>query len=77
MSAAHAAPARPSRHQSTFLGLLIAISLTVPLFLVHREWKLARLDPGSPAGAVRRADLYGLGALALVCTAYAIVALRS
>lgn len=56
-------------------GLLIAISLAVPLFLIHREKRLAALEPGSTAGTLRTLDLLGLGLLALACTAFAILAL--
>jgi hypothetical protein len=56
-------------------GLLIAISAAVPLFMIHRERRLAALTPASAAGTLRAADALGLGALALVCGAYAAVAL--
>jgi uncharacterized protein DUF2834 len=56
-------------------GLLIAISLTVPLFMIQRERKLARLEPGAPAGRLATGDLAGLIALAAVSLAYAAVAL--
>jgi hypothetical protein len=56
-------------------GLLIAISLSVPLFLIHREIRLAALEPGSAGGTLRRGDLVGLGILGLAFIAYAIAAL--
>jgi hypothetical protein len=52
-------------------GLLIAISAVVPLFMIHRERRLAALQPGSPAGVMRRADLVGLAVLTLAFTIYA------
>jgi hypothetical protein len=57
------------------LGLLIAISLTVPLFMIQRERKLAALEPDSPAGALGAADVAAIVVLAMVCTGYAAVAL--
>jgi hypothetical protein len=56
-------------------GLLIAISLTVPLFMIQRERKLAALEPGTPAGALATADALGLILLAIVFATYAVVAL--
>jgi Terpene cyclase DEP1 len=56
-------------------GLLIAISLTVPLFMIQRERRLAALEPGAPAGALRAGDAVGLVLLAVVCATYAAVAL--
>ena len=57
------------------LGLLIAISLTVPLFMIQRERKLAALEPDSPAGALGVADVAGIVALGIVSTIYAVVTL--
>ena len=56
-------------------GLLIAISLTVPLFMIHRERRLAALEPGAPAGAMGSADVVGLAVLALTATSYAVATL--
>jgi hypothetical protein len=56
-------------------GLLIAISLTVPLFMIQRERTLARLEPGVPGGHLAAGDVAGLIALAAVSLAYATVAL--
>ena len=57
------------------LGLLIAISLTVPLFMIQRERKLAALEPDSPAGSLGASDVVGIVLLALISTTYAVVAL--
>ncbi|MFN0122541.1 MAG: DUF2834 domain-containing protein [Blastocatellia bacterium] len=57
-------------------GLLIAISLAVPLFLIHRERTLAALDPDAPAGVAHKADIAGVLLLLLAFTAFAVVALR-
>lgn len=59
------------------LGLLIAISATVPLFLIHRERRLATLEPGSAAGSLHPADVAGIVALALACIAYGAISLSS
>ena len=57
------------------LGLLIAISLFVPLFMIQRERKLAALQPDSSAGSVTAADVVGIALLGIVSMAYAITAL--
>ena len=57
------------------LGLLVAISLTVPLFMIQRERRLATLEPNAPAGTLGTSDVVGLVLLALVSTTYALVAL--
>ena len=56
-------------------GLLIAISLTVPLFMIQRERTLARLDAGAPAGQLGTGDLAGFITLVAVSLGYAAVAL--
>jgi uncharacterized protein DUF2834 len=57
------------------LGLLVAISLTVPMFMVHRELRLAALEPSSSAGTLRAADVVGIVAMGSICATYAIVTL--
>jgi hypothetical protein len=56
-------------------GFLIAISLAFPLFMIHREIKLAAKEPGSPGGTVRLYDVIALMACGLVFTIYAGIAL--
>lgn len=56
-------------------GFFIAISLAVPLFMIHRERKLAALEPNSAAGSVQVIDIVVIGALGLAFTAYGVVAL--
>jgi hypothetical protein len=56
-------------------GLFIAISLAVPLFLIHRERKLAALEPNAPAGVVHLADLVGVILLMVAFMAFALIAL--
>jgi len=57
------------------LSLLVAVSFAFPMFLIHRERTLARLDASAPAGSLKPADVLGLLALALLCFAYAGVSL--
>ncbi len=56
-------------------GLFIAISLAVPLFLIHRERKLAVLEPNAPAVTMHKADIVGIIFLLLAFTAFALFAL--
>lgn len=53
-------------------GLFVAISLAVPLFLIHRERRLAALDPNSSAGTVRTLDVIALSLLAIAFTSFGI-----
>lgn len=53
-------------------GLLVAISLAVPLFMIHRERRLAALDPASPAGTIRAIDMIALSLLAIAFTSFAV-----
>jgi hypothetical protein len=57
------------------LSLLVAVSFAFPMFLIHRERTLAKLDAAAPAGSLKPADVAGLLALALLCLAYAGVSL--
>ena len=56
-------------------GFLIAISLAVPLFMIHREVKLAAKEPGTPGGTLRLYDVIGLIACGLAFTIFAGIAL--
>ena len=56
-------------------GLLVAISVTVPLFLIHRERALAARDGDAPAGELHLLDILGLTALAIGAIAYALATL--
>ncbi len=56
-------------------GFLIAISVTFPLFMIHREVKLAANESGSLGGTLRFYDFIGLIACASAFTIYAGVAL--
>ena len=57
------------------LGLLVAISLTVPLFMIQRNGAWPPSSRSAPAGTLGTSDVVGLVLLALVSTTYALVAL--
>ena len=52
-------------------GLLVAISLTVPVFMINRERALAAREAGQPAGHLAAGDVIGLLVLGLGSAAYA------
>lgn len=54
-------------------GMLVAISVTVPIFLINRERALAQREPGSAAGTLSVFDIAGLAAVTVAITAYAAV----
>ena len=56
-------------------GLLIAISFTIPLFMIHRELILADRDASQTAGTLGFADMLGLSVLGLAFTAYLVLTL--
>ena len=56
-------------------GVLVAISVTFPVFLVQRERALAARDGTAPAGAMRPADVVGLAVLAVIAIGYAAASL--
>ena len=56
-------------------GMLVAISVTVPVFLLNRERALARREPASNAGVLGRADIAGLIFVGLGVVAYAVLTL--
>lgn len=57
------------------LGLFVAISVAFPLFMIHRERRLAAVEPGSAAGTMGTFDLVAVTALGLMFIAFATVAL--
>jgi len=57
------------------LGMLVAISVTVPVFLINRERALARRDGSRGAGTLSRADAAGLFLVGLATVAYAALTL--
>jgi hypothetical protein len=58
------------------LGLLVAISVTFPLFLVARELRLAKGAPDSGEGELHAADVGGLAVLALTTLALSLFVIR-
>lgn len=56
------------------LGGLVAISVTVPVFLLQRERRLARTD-GPVAGTLSVGDLVGVVILCVVAVVYTVFAL--
>lgn len=58
-------------------GMLVAISVTVPIFLINRERALAQREPSSAAGTLGVFDIAGLAAVTVAITAYTAVTLFS
>jgi hypothetical protein len=58
-------------------GMLVAISVTVPIFLIHRERALAQREPSSAAGTLGVFDIAGLAAVTVAIAAYTAVTLVS
>jgi len=56
-------------------GILIAISVTVPIFLIIRERALAASERSSAAGHLHSLDVVGLALFSLGVVAYAVIAL--
>jgi Terpene cyclase DEP1 len=51
-------------------GFIVAISVTFPLFLIAREWRLAKIGAGEHPMKLTTSDLIGLGLLTLVVLAF-------
>lgn len=56
-------------------GIFIGPSIGVPLFMIHRELKLSKEEPGSQAGTLNTVDVVGLVVCGLVFTIYTGIAL--
>lgn len=56
-------------------GMLVAISVTVPIFLINRERALAAREPSSAAGTLGVFDIAGIAAVTVAIVAYTAVAL--
>jgi hypothetical protein len=56
-------------------GMLVAISVTVPIFLINRERALATAKPSDAAGSLDAADVAGVVAVGLGAIAYAVLTL--
>src|SRR4026207_1205861 len=57
-------------------AMLIAISVTVPIFLINRERAPAAPEPSSAAGRLHVLDAVGLVLSSVGIVAYAVIALR-
>lgn len=57
-------------------AMLIAVSVTFPIFMIHRERTLAARDGSAQGGTLSTWDLIGLGALALVMLVYTLQSLH-
>jgi hypothetical protein len=58
-------------------GMLVAISVTVPIFLINRARALAKQEPSSAAGTLGVFDIAGLAAVTVAITAYTALTLFS
>ncbi len=56
-------------------GMLVAISVTVPIFLINRERALAAREPSSAAGTLGTFDIIGLVLVTAAILVYAAIAL--
>ena len=56
-------------------GTVVAISVTVPIFLINRERTLAAREPGSAAGTLGTFDIIGLVLLTAGFAVYAAMTL--
>ena len=56
-------------------GMIVAISVTVPIFLINRERALARLAPADAAGTLSALDIAGLVAVTAAIAGYAALTL--
>jgi hypothetical protein len=57
-------------------GMLVAISVTVPIFLLNRERMLAKREPSSAAGTLSVYDVAGVAAVTAAIIAYTVATLR-
>jgi hypothetical protein len=55
--------------------MLVAISVTVPIFLINRERALAAREPASAAGTLGTLDVIGLVLVTGAILVYAAIAL--
>ena len=56
-------------------GMLVAISVTVPIFLINRERALAQRESSGVAGTLSVFDIAGLAAVTVAIAAYTVVTL--
>jgi len=58
-------------------GILVAISVTVPIFLINRERALAAREGSPTAGTLGRGDAIALTVVGLAFVAYTVVTFRA
>src|SRR5262245_2402838 len=58
-------------------GMLVAISVTVPIFLINRERALAAREPASAAGSLPVADIVGLILVTAAICVYTAITLST
>src|SRR5262245_36465875 len=58
-------------------GMLVAISVTVPIFLINRERALAAREPSSAAGTLSALDLFGLVLVTAAICVYTAITLST
>jgi hypothetical protein len=58
-------------------GMLVAISVTVPIFLINRERALAAREPASATGTLSTLDLAGLVLVTAAIVIYAAITLNT
>ena len=56
-------------------GMLVAISVTVPIFLINRERALAAREPSSDGGTLSVFDIAGIAAVTVAIVAYTLITL--
>lgn len=57
-------------------GMLVAISVTVPIFLINRERALAKREPSSAGGTMTMIDIVVFIVVTLAIVAYTVMTLR-
>jgi uncharacterized protein DUF2834 len=58
-------------------GMLVAISVTVPIFLINRERALAAREPASAAGTLSAPDIIGLVLVTAAISIYTAITLNT
>jgi len=58
-------------------GMLVAISVTVPIFLINRERALAAREPSSTAGTLSAPDIAGLVLVTAAICVYSAITLST
>lgn len=53
-------------------GIVVTISIAMPVFMLHRERRLAALEADAPAGTLKVSDLIGMSLIAVTFLAFTI-----